>query len=483
MKFLFINREVFTLDLARRLREEGHDVLFFYDPDYRDVYEGIVERVADWRLYTRRRDWIFIFGDTKFGRTQDKLRREGKLVIGGSEGGERLELDRAFGQEMCRQIGLPIVPYRDFRDFDSAIAFVKENPRRWVIKKSGRIDIRTVDYKGRDSDGRDVLARLEFFKHRWNPKTPPHFQLQEFIEGVEVAIGAWFNGNDWVMPYNVNFEHQALMPGDIGPNTGEMYNTMWHRNDRGSRLFQETLEPMTKFFRDLKHVGYIDLNGILNAGGFHPLEWTVRFGMPAHLLQYRLFAGHIPLGEFFSGLAGGTLTKHHYAKTYCVGSLVVAPPFPFPGISAGLLRRHQLWFRRYIRKRSDPLGAVFNLKFSSYSELSRNMPVFFPQDPDFLEHLHFIEVSRKNGTIVTSGTDGICFIVTDTGYTPEEAGSKVLKRIKQIHGLPWIYRNDLGVGESEKLRRLSRYGYDLALSVKEPPRPQESLVKKTASIH
>ena len=37
-----------------------------------------------------------------------------------------------------------------------------------------------------------------------------------------MAVGAFFNGNDFIYPINVNFEHKKLFPGDIGPFTGEM---------------------------------------------------------------------------------------------------------------------------------------------------------------------------------------------------------------------------------------------------------------------
>jgi phosphoribosylamine--glycine ligase len=465
MKFLFIIDEVFTQDLARRLRDEGHEVrCFFKSHDDADIFDGIVEKVGDWRPYARKKDWIFIFEDTKRGRMQDKLRNEGKLVVGGSAGGERLELDRAFGQEVCRSIGLPVVPYRDFRDFDSAITYVREHPARWVMKKSGRVDARAVDYKGYDPEGRDVIARLEFLKGHWNPKIQPHFQLQEFIEGVEVGIGAWFNGKEWVMPATVSFEHQPLMPGEIGPNTGEMYTTAWNLFDRNNRMFREILEPLTEFFRGLRHVGYVDLNGIVNASGFHPLEWTVRFGMPLVMLQYRLLAGRQNFGEFFDGLARGSLGEYRSGREYCVGAVVAAPPFPFGGISEGLLRRHQLVLRKMMRRRSDPVGILFGMKFNRYEELSRGIPISMPEDEAFREHVHFVEVRKENGTLITTGTEGYCLIVTDLGSTPEEAGQRVLGRIEKIHGLPWIYRNDLGVGESAKLRILQGYGYGVMIS-------------------
>src|SRR5207249_7854923 len=39
------------------------------------------------------------------------------------------------------------------------------------------------------------------------------FQLQRRIVGVEVAAGAFFNGKEFVLPVNINFEHKKLFPG------------------------------------------------------------------------------------------------------------------------------------------------------------------------------------------------------------------------------------------------------------------------------
>ena len=47
------------------------------------------------------------------------------------------------------------------------------------------------------------------------------------MTGVEVAVGAFFNGKEFVYPLNVNFEHKKLFPGNIGPSTGEMGTAMF----------------------------------------------------------------------------------------------------------------------------------------------------------------------------------------------------------------------------------------------------------------
>ena len=48
-----------------------------------DVYNGFIEKVDNWEAY---KDWadVIVFDDVEFGEIADKLRKNGKLVIGGS---------------------------------------------------------------------------------------------------------------------------------------------------------------------------------------------------------------------------------------------------------------------------------------------------------------------------------------------------------------------------------------------------------------
>jgi phosphoribosylamine---glycine ligase len=430
LRFFFVSGYNCVTDPARRLKEAGHDVLLAFEEGCNDTFDGLVEK-ADWRGFEEDPERIVVFDDTGHGALQDRLRAEGRLVVGGSEAGERLELDRHFGQDVCRSIGLPTAPCCEFSGFHEAIDFVDAHPRRWVVKRNGLDKHRILDYQGTAPDGRDVRSWLRFLAARRGQDFPARFLMQEHITGVEVAVGAFFNGRDWVMPYGVNFEHQRLMPGEIGPNTGEMYTTLWHRSDRQNRIFSETLEPMTDFFRAQHHVGYVDLNGIVNESGFHPLEWTVRFGMPIFMAHCRMLSGGLELAEFYRELAAGTLDRYETAPGYAISAVVAAPPFPCAG----------------------------------YETLSKGMPVFLPEDPDALEHIHFFEIRREpDGAYVTAGTHGYCFVVTDVAPTPEEAGRRVLRRIESIHGVPWLYRSDLGAGETEKLRLLAQYGFGVSVS-------------------
>ena len=96
-------------------------------------------------------------------------------------------------------------------------------------------------FVGDEDDGQDVIRVLEAYKKSF-PDEIKLFQLQRRVTGVEVAVGAFFNGKEFVYPLNVNFEHKKLFPGNIGPSTGEMGTTMFWSGP--NRLFNSTLEKM-----------------------------------------------------------------------------------------------------------------------------------------------------------------------------------------------------------------------------------------------
>ncbi|TLY11229.1 MAG: phosphoribosylamine--glycine ligase, partial [Thaumarchaeota archaeon] len=99
MKFLFVSPEALSVDLARVVRQEGNDVKFFVQsPTEKDVGDGFLDKVDAWEDQV---DWadVIIFDDIGFGKTAEKLRSEGKKVVGGSTYTDRLENEREFGQQ------------------------------------------------------------------------------------------------------------------------------------------------------------------------------------------------------------------------------------------------------------------------------------------------------------------------------------------------------------------------------------------------
>ena len=81
MRILFISHECDSIDLARRLVQEGNEVKFYCDSQgYERVGMGFgIRKVRDWKRELRwvGKDGLIVFDYTGFGKTQDELRQQG----------------------------------------------------------------------------------------------------------------------------------------------------------------------------------------------------------------------------------------------------------------------------------------------------------------------------------------------------------------------------------------------------------------------
>jgi len=260
--FLFVSLTGLISDIAWQVSKEGHEVRYYIaDKKERDIADGFVAKSKDWE---KDSDWadIFIFDDTLGqGEKAQALRAQGKTVIGGTAYSDRLEDDRSFGQEELKKAGVSIIPYGEFESFDDAVDHVQQNPGRYVIKPSGEAqNVKRRLFVGEEEDGQDVVRMLEAYKKAFSDEIKV-FQLQRRVVGVEVAVGAFFNGKSFIYPININFEHKKLFPGDLGPPTGEMGTSMFWSGP--NKLFNETLLKMEPKLAEEGYVGYIDLNCIV----------------------------------------------------------------------------------------------------------------------------------------------------------------------------------------------------------------------------
>jgi len=279
-KFLFISWESLSGDLAWQIKNEGNEVKVYVKSEAdKDVYEGFLDKVDDWK---KNIDWadVIVFDDIGFGKEADELRKKGKLVVGGSEYTDKLEQRREFGQEEMKRVGMLTLPHWDFSDYDSALTFIEENPGRYVYKPSGseQSSSKSLLFIGKDEDGKDLHEIIRSNKKVLQARIR-QFQLQKFVQGVEIAVGAFFNGNDFIYPININFEHKKLFPGDIGPFTGEM------------GCYDDKTEVLTdngwKFFKNLLKTDKIcTLNPKKNDSiEFHNPEQIVKFNHHKELVS------------------------------------------------------------------------------------------------------------------------------------------------------------------------------------------------------
>jgi phosphoribosylamine--glycine ligase len=421
--FLFVSLSGLITDIAWQVTKEGHAVRYYIDAEgERDIGEGFVAKTLDWRADV---DWadVIVFDDTLGqGKEAAALRARGKKVVGGSEYTDRLEDDRAFGQEELKRCGVNILPYRQFDNFDEAIAFVKAKPDRYVIKPSGESgNVKRRLFVGDEDDGEDVVRVLEAYKKSF-PDEIKLFQLQQRVTGVEVAVGAFFNGKEFALPININFENKKLFPGNIGPSTGEMGTSMFWSGP--NRLFNSTLKLMEPMLAREQYVGYIDLNCIVNGNGLYPLEFTARFGYPTIMIQQEGMS--TPIGEFLHDLAAGTLSKFRVKSGFQVGVRVVVSPFPFDD------------------------DATFN-------SVSKNAAILFKKK--IPEEVHIEDVKQINGQWYVAGTSGVVLVVCGLGPTMRQAQNQAYARIRNIMIPDMYYRDDIGARWFEDHDRLHTWGY------------------------
>ncbi len=420
--FLFISYDALIGDIAWQVAKEGHNVKYYIDhKEEKEVADGFVPKVDSWEPEV---DWadVIIFDDVLgHGRLAKKLRDNGKYVIGGTPYTDKLEDDRSFGQEELKRHGVNIIPYKDFTSFDDAIDFVQKNPGRYVIKPSGEAaNIKGLLFVGEEEDGKDVIQVLGDYKKAWAKKIPL-FQLQKRITGVEVAVGAFFNGKEFIYPINVNFENKKLFPGNLGPSTGEMGTTMFW--SAPNKIFNNTLKKIEQKLVEEGYVGYIDINCIANRDGIWPLEWTARFGYPTISIQQE---GMITLiGEFFYELAKGEKPKLKVKTGFQMGIRIVVPPFPFKDIE------------------------TFEVK-------SKDSVVFFKKPT---EGIHIEDIKLVNGEWLITGTVGVALIVCGTGQTMKQTQTQVYSRVKNIIIPHMYYRDDIGERWFEDSDKLHTWGY------------------------
>jgi phosphoribosylamine--glycine ligase len=406
-KFLFVSRWGESLDIAYATQLEGNTVkLYIEDKPSREIGYGFVQKVQDWK---KQIDWadIIVFDYTGYGKICEELRASNKIVFGGSEYTDKLELDRNFGQNELKKHKVKILSSKEFENFEDAITYVKQNPDIYVIKPCGEIqELKQLLFVGNDESGLDVIRVLQAYEKSWGNNFG-NFQLQRKVKGVEVSVSAFFNGSEFLHPLNITFEHKKLFPKELGVSTGEMGTSMFWVKD--SPIFDATLKKFEKTLQKNNFIGHIDINCIVNGNGIYPLEFTSRFGFPQIFIQR---AGiNEPFGNMLYKIANGQKFTINVKKGFQIGAFVVVPPFPFDD------------------------KKTFNL-------FSKDSVVIFKKD--MKEGIHPMHLKQINDEWLITGNTGIALLITGTGTTMKDAQKMMYNRISNVIVNNSYYRTDIG---------------------------------------
>lgn len=328
MKILCIDQGAFALDWLMRCQDAGHDVRWYVpdNPKHINVGKGIIERADDWRKWARWADIIFLPDNTKYVTLLEPYRREGVKIVGPCEITAAWELDRNEGMRVFKRHGIQIPPYREFSDYDSAIAYVKKEGRAFVSKPCGDEPDKSLSYVAK------TPADLVYMLERWK-KAQRHkgaFILQEKVDGIEMAVGGWFGPGGFNRGWMENWEEKKLMPGGLGVATGEQGTVL--RYVLTSKLADKVLKPLAGTLEKIGYCGYIDVNCIIDAKGVPwPLEFTMRPGWPLFNIQQDLHEGDP--AEWLVALANGQDSRAFTLDQVAVGVVMSIPDYPYSHIT------------------------------------------------------------------------------------------------------------------------------------------------------
>lgn len=313
------------LDLALRAVAAGHQCRYFcrdFDPIKNPVGRGLVERVGDFRGSMTWADLV-VLGSHYCLSEFDVWRARGVPVIGAGQEAANWELDRLAGMGAFKRAGIPTPPFRHVSSYDEAIAYALKRDEGLAIKPSGDVTDKSLSFVAKSA--REAVWRLQRWKKE-GKRFPHGFILQDRIEGVEMAVGAWIGPGGFAPGWEENFEEKRLFAGGVGPNCGEAGTVM--RLVKSSKLAAKVLKPLEERLVNLGYVGNVDVNCIVDEEGTPwPLEFTMRFGYPAINIELALHQGD-PV-EFLAGLAEGKPPSNRVMNDIAVGVVLALPPYPF----------------------------------------------------------------------------------------------------------------------------------------------------------
>ena len=402
MNVLWISRYGEGCDIAFRMVLDGIKVrVWIEEPKMRDVGDGLVPKVADWRPSVPWAELIcFDYNSDGMAKIWEEVHRK-VPCFGGSSFGNRLENDRAFARSVMIRAGLPRLESHSFKTLKEAHAHLKSHHVAHVVKPEGKDVEKHHLIVGEDEDNKDALLAVEELIDAG--LKVDSVEVEEKKKGVEIGLSRFFNGSDWVGPIGVNFEHKRSHERETGFLTGETGTLMKYAQDPDLPIFRETLAKVAPILRAADYRGQIDLNMIVGRDDkgerfVAPLEFTPRLGYPSWALEDEL---HVtPWEQIMMGCATGRKVEVQTHFDWCVGVLLIAFGFPFD---------------------------------DKIQKISRGRVIDNLDEHNVADHIHPMNVSlNKKGQFVVSSGQGYVLVATGRGHEIEEAKRRAYDAINPL---------------------------------------------------
>lgn len=270
---LLISKGSDAFHLAMHLAREGADVrVWVKDPAAALTGTGFGNpaRVPTWQPHVTKADLI-LFDHTGVSHIAESLKKRGLPVFGANEIGDKMELDRAFGDKVAEEMtDCGLMMCQKFSNIKAGIKFLETQDEQWCYKPDdGGVSKTFVPKQGGDNSS--VISFMEVLPASGS------FILQKMVSDpavVEVSSEIWFHYKYGVIePRNHTLERKRFMEGDKGSQTGCAGNTVWNAAD--DKLFNTIFTPkLLDFLTKHKFVGVLDANCLVTKDAAYFLEWS-----------------------------------------------------------------------------------------------------------------------------------------------------------------------------------------------------------------
>ena len=149
----------------------------------------------------------------------DRLRAEGRRVVGPNAGAAQVESSKAFSKALMHRAGIRTAASGTFTELSTALAYIDDMDEPLVVKASGLAAGKGAVVCATRHDARDVVTSM--LHHDLFGEAGRTIVIEAFLEGEEVSLLALTNGTD-VTLLPAAQDHKRLGEGDAGPNTGGM---------------------------------------------------------------------------------------------------------------------------------------------------------------------------------------------------------------------------------------------------------------------
>lgn len=431
MKILIVDQDGVALSFILRAVAAGHKVRWFTSPKP-SISDAIgrgfkgVDRISNWVASAGWADLIFCTSNDDYLEKLEFFRKKGYPVFAPSPASAKLEISRKDGLQLLEKHGIEPAPYQTFPTMAAAEKHVRKTEERYVFKTLGDNEDKSLTYVSKSPA--DLIA--------WIGRTPPpkgEVMLQKFISGIEMGVSRFMGTKGWVGQWNESFEHKKLMPGNYGPNTGEMGTVAYFTET--SKLGSETLGKLQEELLKRDHRGDAALGFIIDETGKPwPTEWTCRFGWPIANMMLGATKGD-PVQWMRDALDGKDTTTF----SEDIGVCLVLAHADFP---------HDF------KDEADTHGVPI------YGVTKGNSKHIHPQTVQMMKQPVMRGDKLAEDTIWSTAGNYAC-VITGFGDSVKQAAQRAYKTADQLHIANPILRDDVGEGLKEQLPKLHAMGYAL----------------------